>query len=203
MSEIVSALVAFLAILNPFALCLYLEGVAGDLKMHQFVVVMLRASVLSLLVFWVFAFAGDDLIVNTLGIRFAAMRVFGGVIFLVVGYNYVVKGYRAAVMLRGSLDELPSAIALPYMIGAGTITQAVLVGKQLPRPSALLVLFSGVFISIVVVLLFKVFHDHMQGARERIFDRYINILARANGLLIGAVSTEMVVSCLRMLWEDG
>lgn len=194
---------AFLAILNPFALCLYLVGVVEDLDLRSFISVLVRACVLSLVVFWLFTVFGERLLTNVLHVTPEAMRAFSGVIFFMVGYTYVVKGFRAMELLRGSLDELPSAIALPYMIGAGTITQSVLTGKNLAMPWAMGVVLAGVLVSFVVVVCFKIVHDRMHGSREAVFYRYVNILARLNGLLIGAISVEMVVNGLRGLWRLG
>lgn len=201
MNEMVGSTIPFLAILNPFALCLYMVGVVEDLDMRSFVRVLVGASLISMVAFWICALAGDSLLSNLLGIRPAAMRIFGGIIFFVVGYNYVLRGFRATEMLRGRVEELPSAIALPYMIGAGTITQAILVGKQHVWWEAMLVLLIGIVVTFVVLLGFKVLHDRMHKRREAVFERYVNILARLNGLLIGAISTEMVVSSLHVLWE--
>jgi len=197
---VASSLLPFLAILNPFALCLYLLGVMDDLESRAFIRVLFWASGISLIVFWTFALAGERVLVGFLRISPEALRIFGGVIFFVVAYNYVTRGYRAAELLRGSLEELPSAIALPFMIGAGTITQAILLGKKHGPCLSMFLLFLGLCICFVVVIAFKLIRDHLKQAREKVFERYINILSRINGLLIGAISTEMVVSNIRELW---
>jgi multiple antibiotic resistance protein len=197
---IVSSILPFLAILNPFALCLYLAGVMDDLQSGVFVKVLLRASIISLIVFWIFALVGEPLLVHFLGVRPEALRIFGGIIFFIIAYNYVTRGYKATEILRGSLEELPSAIALPFMIGAGTITEAILLGKRHGPYLAMSLLFLGLFICFMVVVGFKLTKDSLKGERERVFVRYVNILSRINGLLIGAISTEMVISGIKKLW---
>ena len=107
MSVTLKALVGFLVILNPFALCLYLQEIMNVLGRKDFVLVLLRACVISLLVFWGFALSGERLLVDVLAIKPGAMRAFGWLIFLIIGYNYVAKGYKVAETLRGSMDELP------------------------------------------------------------------------------------------------
>jgi len=201
--QFVESLVPFLAILNPFALCLYLVGVMDDLESRDFVHVVVYASIISLIVFCLFAQAGEPFLIGVLGIKPEALRVFGGVIFFIIAYNYVTRGYRAATVLRGSLEELPSAIALPFMIGAGTITEAILLGKKLSPIGSVFVLLVAMVASIIVVLAFKVVRDRLKAAQEKLLDRYVNILARVNGLLIGAISTEMVLTGTRQLWLQG
>lgn len=199
-SMIFNSLLPFLAILNPFALCLYLTGVMDDLEPRTFVKVLFWASFISLVVFWIFAIVGERLLVDFLSVRTEALRIFGGIIFFIVAYNYVTKGYRAAEMLRGNLEELPSAIALPFMIGAGTITQAILLGEKHGPYLSMFLLFIGLLISFLIVAIFKLVRDRLKRAKEKVFERYVNILSRINGLLIGAISTEMVISGIKELW---
>jgi len=194
------SLLPFLALLNPFALCLYLAGVMDDLDSRTFIRVLSEASLISLAVFCLFALVGESLLVNFFGVKPEALRIFGGVIFSVVAYNYVTRGYKATEFLRGSLEKLPSAIALPFMIGAGTITQAILIGKKHEPYTSMFLLFLGVCVCFVVIIGFKLIKDRLKGAKEKVFERYVNTLSRINGLLIGAISTEMVISGTKKLW---
>lgn len=195
-------LVPFLAILNPFALCLYLVSVMEELSFFRFLRVLSTACAISLGVFWAFALGGEALL-KAVGVRTEAMRIFGGVVFFIVAYNYVTKGYRAAEQLRGSIEELPAAIALPFMIGAGTITQSILIGKHLTWAESLVTLAVGIGVALGVILLFHVLREHMNRRGEKLFDRWVNILARVNGLIIGAVSAEMIISGVYQIWTQG
>ncbi len=194
------SVISFLAILNPFALCLYLVGVMEDLSMRAFLRVLVGACTIALGTFLACAIFGETLLNDLLGIHPAAMRVFGGAIFLMVGYTYVTKGYKTVEMLRGSIEELPAAIALPFMIGAGTITQSILIGKSHDMATSAILLSIAVGVTFVAVVAFKLLRDRMAGPRERLFDRYVNIMSRVNGLLIGAISVEMVVVGVHRLW---
>jgi multiple antibiotic resistance protein len=203
MNAVSAELVPFLAILNPFALCLYLQGVMEDLDTAQFVRVLGLASIISLAVFWVFALGGETVLIDLFNLRIEALRVFGGMIFFVVGYNYATRGFRATEMLRGNLDDLPSAIALPFMIGAGTITQAILLGKRHDALMSLSLLFLAVAISFAVVITFHFVRERLRKKYQAVFDRYVNIFSRLNGLLIGAISVQMVVTGVRRIWTQG
>jgi multiple antibiotic resistance protein len=194
------SLVAFVAILNPFALSLYLASLMDDLDRKRFFSVLFQASLISLVVFFLFAWCGEPLLIDFLAVQPSALRVFGGLIFVIVAYGYVTQGYKATVFLRGNLDGLPSSVALPFMIGAGTITQAILTGKRHHVAEAFLIIACTLVISFVIVTAFKLTRDHMSGPRERVFQRYVDILARLNGLIIGAISIDMVTNGLKELW---
>jgi small neutral amino acid transporter SnatA (MarC family) len=86
------------------------------------------------------------------------------------------------------------------MIGAGTITQSILIGEKNPGLVAILVIFIGIAISFVTVISLKFIRDRLSATTEGIFYKYVNILSRINGLIIGAVSTDMIVSGIHKLW---
>ena len=203
MSDMVRELMPFLAILNPFALCLYLEEAMHKLRMRAFAGVLARASVISLLAFWFFALAGRPFLNSTLQVRPEALRIFGGIIFLVIAYHYTMRGHQGTEVVRGDITQLPAAIALPFMIGAGTITQSMLMRQHLPPVSCMFTLFLGVAISFGIVLAFKALSDHLKRRSEATFYRYADIVARLNGLLIGAISVEMIVEGVHQLWAAG
>jgi len=191
---------SFIIILNPFALCLYLSGIIEELESSEFLKVLSLAALISYIVFVIFALFGDKLLMTVFSVRTEALRCFGGIVFLVVAYNYVTKGSKATAILRGSLDELPSQIAVPFMIGAGTITQAILIGKKSDALASIIILLLAVSISTLFVLAFKYVRDHIKEQNIKLFDRYINILSRINGLIIGAISIEMIISGINGLW---
>ena len=61
-------MVRFLAILNPFALCLYLVGVMDELESRDLTRVLAYASIISFVVFWLCALAGEPLLARGLGV---------------------------------------------------------------------------------------------------------------------------------------
>jgi small neutral amino acid transporter SnatA (MarC family) len=86
------------------------------------------------------------------------------------------------------------------MIGAGTITQSILIGEHTSLSLTLLILLLGVAIAFAVLVVFKLATDHLKKRREDICYHYMDILARLNGLIIGAVSVQMIVFGLHALW---
>ena len=196
-----TSLISFLAILNPFSLCQYLSQMAEQLDVCVFIGIVVRAMIISFAAFVFFALTGERFLIRLLSVCPEALRVFGGIIFLIVGYNYATKGYRATELLRGPVEDLPSAVALPFMIRAGTITEAILLGKQHRPAAAAIILGSGLGVSFVVLSVFRLLQQAMTGLCETVFFRYINILARINGLIIGALSVEMMESGIHQLWN--
>jgi len=203
MSDAVTSGASFLAILNPFALSLYLWVLMTGIERAEFFRVLLQATLISLAIFCVFAVAGERML-DLLGIDAGALRLFGGLVFLMIALKYVSHGYRAVESLRGSITELPSAIAVPFMIGAGTITQAILIGKRHDLPIALTILAAVIALSLLVITAFYFINARLTPRYESAFNRYVNMLARLNGLIIGAFSVKMIFEGARiMLQHEG
>jgi len=200
MTDAISSGASFLAILNPFALSLYLWSLMSSIERAAFFRVLIQATVVSLAIFCAFAILGERML-EMLGIDAGALRLFGGVVFLIIALKYVSQGYRAVESLRGTLTELPSAIAVPFMIGAGTITQAILIGKRHDTPLALGILAAVIVASLGIVTAFYFIQHHLRPRHETVFNRYVNMLARLNGLLIGAFSVKMIFEGARILAE--
>ena len=60
--------------------------------------------------------------------RFESFQIFGGLIFLVIGYRYVFEGADTIGVMRGAPNHLAGTIAMPFMIGPGTISASVITG---------------------------------------------------------------------------
>jgi small neutral amino acid transporter SnatA (MarC family) len=76
----------------------------------------------------------------------------------------------------------------------------MLLGKRHGPYLSMFLLFLGLCVGFFVVIGFKLAKDSLEGERERVFERYVNILSRINGLLIGSISTDMVISGIKKLW---
>ncbi len=79
-----------------------------------------------------FAVAGDALFARVLQVRFASFLIFGGIVFLVVAIRYMMIGAEAIRGLRGPPEHIAGSVAIPFMIGPGTVSASVLVGSRLP-----------------------------------------------------------------------
>jgi multiple antibiotic resistance protein len=121
-----SEILAFVALINPFALFLYLDSVRRDLSFAKFTYVIFKASVISFAVSILFFIAGDYILREIFNINFNSFRIFGVIVIFTSAYLFVVKGGGALIHYKDDLDDLASDIALPFMVGAGTISLSIL-----------------------------------------------------------------------------
>jgi small neutral amino acid transporter SnatA (MarC family) len=197
MTELLRSTALLLVLLNPFLLIIYLIDVVEKLNRKEFLRVLIRAGLIATSVFWVFAVLGDTAFSDVMHVRFAAFQVFGGIVFLIIGLQFVFRGPTAIEILRGESEHLAGAIAMPVLIGPGTISASVVVGKRhdiLPASAAII---AAVVATIGLMVILKAVHDIVRPKRERLIQRYIEIGGRITALVVGTISVQMIMEGLQ------
>jgi multiple antibiotic resistance protein len=191
----ITLIIAFLVMLNPFALFLYLDPVRRELSKKSFAKVLFKANLISFGIYFLFLVFGDFIFKNILQINFESFRIFGGIIIFSFAYFFIIKGQKAFLQMKGNLDELASEIALPFMVGAGTISLAILLGHQFPTVLATVCLALILSINFLIIMLLTYIREKISRKRFRIaFDKNMEILLRLNGFFVGAIGINMVIT---------
>ena len=190
-SHLATALLLF-ALLNPFLMSVYLLDLITDLPRALFVRVLARGALVSAVVFSIFAWSGDAIFSDVLHVRFASFQVFGGIIFLAIGVRFVFTGAEAMRSMRGKAEHIAGSIAMPFMIGPGTVSASVVAGARLPVPDAIAVIFLTLAVTVALVASIKLAHDYLKATNARLVDRYVEIVGRISALLIGTFAIEMI-----------
>ncbi|MDD2335343.1 MAG: MarC family protein [Geobacteraceae bacterium] len=193
MSEFLRATTLLFMLLNPFLLVVYLIDVFDKLPTATFRKVVLRAGLISFSVFSVAAILGDVLFTDVLQAEFASFQVFGGIVFLLIGVRFVFEGNSAIEGLRGESQHMAGAIAMPIMIGPGTIGASILVGKRLNHLEAILSILLAVLASVAIMIALKHLHDYVKVRNEALVQRYIDIAGRVTALVVGTFAIEMIM----------
>jgi small neutral amino acid transporter SnatA (MarC family) len=193
MDDYIRAFSLLFALLNPFLMSIYLLELIRKLSLGVFTRVLLRGGFISLVVFSLFAWSGERFFTDFLQVSFAAFQIFGGIIFLVIGMRFVFSGAEAVHTLRGPPEHLAGAVAMPFMIGPGTVSASVLIGNRLPLLDAWLVVAATMIIVVVLVICLKFIHDVVQRRNEKLVERYIDIMGRISALVIGTIAVEMIL----------
>ena len=197
MSDFVKAISLLLALLNPFLVIIYILDVVQSLDQSSFRRVLIRAAFIATTVFVCFALAGDAIFSSIIQAEFASFQIFGGIVFLLIGLQFVFRGPTAIEILRGKSKHLAGAIAMPVLIGPGTLSASVIVGKRLQPLVACGAIILAVGISVSIMILLKLLHDYVRSTREALVQRYIEIAGRVTALYVGTVAIEMIMQGLQ------
>ncbi|MEO3701000.1 MarC family protein [Acinetobacter ursingii] len=184
----------FFSLLNPFLMSIYMVGMIRNSEAKVFNRALIQGCVIAFVVFMLFAWGGETIFSKYLNVRFEAFQIFGGLIFLVIGYRYVFQGADTIGEMRGAPEHLTGTIAMPFMIGPGTISAAVVTGIGLPIGGAALIIAFTLAITCSLLILMKFAHDHLRYKHAKYIDRYVDIVGRLSALLIGTIAIDMIIT---------
>mgnify|MGYP002623382642 FL=1 len=198
-ARFLDSVLLMLVLFNPLLMSAYLHDAMARLKGQVFSRVVLRAFLISGVTFVVFAWAGDSIFSRVLQVRFAAFLIFGGVLFLIIAVRYIVVGAEMVGDLRGDPEHLAGSIAMPFMIGPGTVSASVLIGARLPLGWAALAIALALSISCVLLVAIKSWFDYVHERNEPLAERYVEIAGRVSALIVGTIAVEMIFKGIE-LW---
>jgi len=196
----VASVISFLVLLNPFALFIYLQPVMKELSRRYFLKVLFKSTVISFIIYFFFLYSGEFIFDKFLHINFEAFRIFGGIIFFAFAYMFIIQGKKSLINMKEDLNDLASEIALPFMVGAGTIALSILMGKKyLPlKGGVILVVIMALNFIIIVSLIYL--RDILSEKIKIAFDKNMEIGLRLNGLFAGAIGLNMIIVGINNLY---
>lgn len=202
MTEFFNSTALLLVLLNPFLLIIYLTDVVQKLDQGRFNGVVVRAGLIAVAVFAGFAVLGDAIFVRFMQVQFASFQIFGGIVFLLIGLQFVFRGPTAIEILHGDSGSLTGAIAMPVFIGPGTIGASVVVGKRLDPLEACMAVLIAVAVCVVTLILLKRLYDAFWPRREALVRRYIEIGGRITALIVGTIAVDMIAQGVHAWWLE-
>lgn len=189
----VESVLLLLVLLNPFLLAVYLVELFRSLDFGAFVRVLVRAAIIASSIFAIFALAGDAVFSRLLQARFASFQVFGGIIFLLVGIRFVLTGTATIEGLRGKPEHVAGAIAMPFMVGPGTVGASVMAGGRLAPLAAVCAVAIAVVLTMLTLVGLKIAFDRMRGRSDALVQRYVEVVGRVSALVVGTFAVEMIM----------
>jgi multiple antibiotic resistance protein len=196
MNEAIKASVLLVVMLNPFALSVYLLDIFRSNSFRTVAGIVLRAALISGTVFGVFACFGEAVFTKVLQVRFAAFQVFGGLLFLIIALRFMLSGSATLVTLRGEPEQVAGTVAMPFMIGPGTVSAATMAGLRLEPLLAVAAILSALLCTVMVLVGFKVLFDWLGARNGRLTERYVQLASRVSAMAMGAIAVEMTLSGL-------
>ena len=197
MNDFIRSTALLLVLLNPFLVIIYLLDIVQKLPRKRFASVLMRGGLIATVVFCCFAMLGDAVFSNIIQAQFASFQIFGGLVFLLIGLQFVFRGPTAIEILRGESENLAGAIAMPVFIGPGTISASVIIGEQHTILPACAAVLTAMVISVLIMIALKILHDYVRPRREPLVQRYVEIAGRITALVVGTVSVDMIMQGIR------
>ncbi len=180
-------------LLNPFIMSVYLLSLIKEVPIKQFASLIIRAGIISFVVFFLFAWLGEKIFDSVLQVRFMAFMIFGGVTFLIIGVRLILGIGPPMSSLNPHSSEVAGAIAMPFIVGPGTISASVIAGTQMGLAYSSLAILMGLVAALGSIIIFKWAHDFVQSRSEKYMERYVEIAGRITALFTGSFAVDMIL----------
>jgi len=194
MNDFVRSTLLFFVLLNPFILSVYMQDLVRELGSRDLRKQLMRAAIISYAVFLAFAWLGDTIFEDVLQVHFYSFLIFGGITFLLIGIRLILGQGPAIAGVKPHSEQVSAAIAMPLIVGPGTISASVLAGSRLEPIMAGVAIGLALLTSILAILLFKLVHDYVRARNERLLERYAEIAGRVTALFTGSFAVEMILA---------
>jgi small neutral amino acid transporter SnatA (MarC family) len=113
-----------------------------------------------------------------------------------IGLQFVFKGPEALKDMRGKPEHIAGAIAMPIMIGPGTVSASILAGRELQPTLAIAAIVIAVALVVVIMVGLKWVHDRVRTRHAPLIERYVEVAGRVVALVVGTYSIEMIMQGL-------
>lgn len=185
-------IISFLVLLNPFALFIYLLPIKKERGFRTFASVLFRASLISGAIYILFALFGQA-IFQGLNIQFEAFRIFGGIVLVSFALSFILQGKQSMITTRGELSKIAAEVALPFIVGAGTITQSILIGEAMGAISAIMTIACVMILNFLIIMTLAQVRHNLSTPLKVVFDKNAEILLRVNGFIVGAYGVNLII----------
>lgn len=194
----VSAAISLLIMLNPFGLFFYLMPVRDQMKAGAFNLLFIRSALISTVIAVLFYLFGEYTFIHLLKINFEAFRIFGGAVIFSLSFLYLIGGRRAMIAMKDDTGDLAAEIAMPFMIGLGSISLIVLTSHYIKGVAGFASVILALLAHFLIAAGFMAIHTKIKkGPVRKFFSQANSVLMRVNGFFIGAIGINMLITGIR------
>lgn len=180
--------------MNPIALFIFLLPIKQERGLVDFIKIVMQASLIAFSIYIMFAVFGQEIFSSVLKVDFNSFRIFGGIVLLGFSLTTIVGGKKSMVATKGQINDIAAQIALPFMVGAATITMSILMARELGQIAAIFLIGSVMSITFGMVVMLALIRHNLKGNYKIGLDRILDIAMRMNGFFVGTIGVDLIIS---------
>lgn len=189
--HMLTVFMAFFAIMNPIANTAAFAGLTGNMSKEKKKATALKALILTFILISLFALLGQK-IFNLFGITLPALRITGGILVFMIGYN-MLQGSSSTIHSANNADANAdisiSPLAVPLLAGPGTIATAMSYASGGIMQDLLTI--AVFFVLCVITYICFIFCNQII---TKIGQNGLNIVTRLMGLILAVIGTQMLIA---------
>jgi len=193
-------IISFLVLVNPIVTFIYLQPVIRRMPHKALLRVIAQGSFVAFIVFCIFSFVGNSFFKDVLQVRFDSFRVFGGLVITYFAFAMIAQGRTSLITYEEDHASIANQIAMPLLIGAGTISLSIIIGNRYNPVMSTLILAVVMTINYLALLLLIMFRNSIIRYFRKDFDNYMEAFLRLFAFFAGAIGVDMIVTGIHNLW---
>ncbi|GBD90868.1 hypothetical protein BMS3Abin04_01588 [bacterium BMS3Abin04] len=197
------AFTSLFTMVNPLGVIPVYISLTGGLETKEARRVAVKATITALVILMLFA-VGGKFIFDFFSISVNSLRIVGGIIFFIAGYDMLQARFIRTKSQSESNDEFANDIsltplAIPIICGPGAITVSIVLFNDASAMPQKLVLLLAIVLVLAITLLF------LLSARKIM--RYLGengnkVLMRIMGLIVMVIAVEFIINGLRPILRE-
>ncbi len=187
------AIISFLVLLNPIAMFIFLQPVIRKVSSRELMLILAKAAVTAFVIFALFAVGGDVFFQKVLQIQFDSFRIFGGLVITYLSFVMITQGKKSFITYNADHSIISGEIVMPLMVGAGTISSSVLMGKTFGKVDTVIALILVMVISYILIVALTLIRQRIVTQFEKTFDKNMDMILRLIAFFAGAIGLNMVI----------
>jgi len=184
---LLSALVAFFALVNPVHKILVITSLQNQFDDKQLKYLSIKSTFTAFIILIFFLFLGELIFSYVFHIQLYAFKVTCGVVLFYNGIEGLQKGALLKIDKKFKLDDILTVpIAMPMIAGPATITAAVTFPSHYGRIITIVSIFTALGLNLFIMLYAK------QVGKLLTKLNILNALIRITGLIVATIGLQLV-----------
>jgi len=201
-ATLISAFVTLLVIIDPAGLTPIFIALTQGMDAKERRKIALRACIIAALLMLMFLFLGEA-VLGFIGISMPAFRIAGGILLFLTALEMLFQ--RRQQRREENAAEEPNdpsvfPLALPLIVGPGTITTLILLAGQADGPADMAAIIGVAFSVLALVFIAFLAAPPIERALGK---TGIDIVTRILGMLLAALAIQFVIDGLRQSFGLG
>jgi len=200
MEQLITVFMAFFAIMNPIANTAVFSGLTGHFEQSTKNRIALKSLAITFGIILIFSLLGKT-IFHLFGITLPALRITGGVLVFLVGYQMLHGSNSRLHTAEGSNDTdiAVSPLAVPLLAGPGTIATAMNYSATGGWSGIVITLLSFAVLCIITFVCF-LFSSTIVSKLGR---EGLSIITRLMGLILAVIGMQMLILGISSAFSPG
>jgi len=192
---IITLATTFFIIANPIGNSPAILTIVKDFSLRRQRIILLREGIMAILLALFFQFFGEHFL-NLLMLKDYTIALCGGILLFLISIDLIFPDHSGDANLNQKSEPFFVPIATPLLAGPSLLTVVMLYSRQIPESITVSLGLCFAWVFVLVILMITPYLQKILG------NKGITALEQLMGMILSMISTEMIVSGLRLFMQN-